>query len=254
MKFFLLWVLFSGTVSATLIPQTKEDFCGRFSQNENISILSNDPHNLIDFKNSGGLFNGGVCWWHTKFQRNLFYLTIFKPYEASPSREEIKKIIRNIRLGNQVVTVPGYFNANEFTSQNHAAIQKELEAWQIYDGVVLSRWIDGLNGRTHIHPQLLKRKMDELFQYVEVKKKMAYQKLQIKGITSHAWLVVAMRPMPAGYDLEVIDSNHPRETEIYSYKVGDDSFYIKKYGNFVPYLEYTREEERLVNVGRKFCL
>jgi len=78
-------------------------------------------------------------------------------------------------------------------------------------------------------------------------------KLQIKGITSHAWLVVSMKPGPNGYDVEFIDSNQPQRTQIYTFKNGDRSFYIKDYGNFVPYLEYTREEERLMAVGKKFC-
>lgn len=248
------FVLFQATsVFANILPQTKEDFCNRFSDTETIKTFSSDPQNLIDFKNGGGLFNGGVCWWHSKFQRHLFYLSIFQPYGPSPTKEELKTIIHNIRLGRQVVVIPGFFNVTDFTSQNHQAIQKELEAWQIYDGVILSQWIDGINGRTKIKPALLKKKMDELYQYVEVKNKIAYQKLQIKGITSHAWLVVSLKKMASGYDLELIDSNHPRETQSYSYKFGDNSFYIKQYGNFVPYLEYTREEARLVNVGKKFC-
>jgi hypothetical protein len=250
---FLISLSFFNSLQATLIPQTKEDFCSRFSDSKTINTFSNDPHNYIDFKNSGGLFNGGVCWWHSKFQRNLFYLSIFHPYDLSPTKEELRTIIRKIRLGNQVVIIPGYFNVKDFTAENHMAIQKELEAWQIYDGVVLSRWIDGLSGKTKTKPELLKIKMDTLYQYVEVQRKIAYQKLQIKGITSHAWLVVAVKPMPSGYDLEIIDSNHPRETEIYSYKFGDDSFFIKKYGSFVPYLEYTREEAKLVAIGKRFC-
>lgn len=243
----------SATVLAHILPQTKEDFCSRFSNSETIKTLAGDPQNLIDFKNGGGLFNGGVCWWHSKFQRHLFYLSIFKPYDPSPTKQELKTIIHNIRLGKQVVIVPGFFNVNDFTSKNNQAIQRELEAWQIYDGVILGQWIDGINGRTKIKPDLLKGKMDELYQYVEMKNKIAYQKLQIKGITSHAWLVVSVKPMPSGYDLELIDSNHARETQYYSYKFGDDSFFIKQYGNFVPYLEYTREEGRLLNVGKKFC-
>lgn len=253
MKLFIFLLLISHAVLAELIPQTTEDFCSRFHEADTLKVVSNDPHNLLDIKNSGGLFNGGVCWWHSKFQRHLFYLSIFKPYEPAPSKLEIQSIIRKIRLGREVVTIPGFFNVQDFSSQNKNAIQKELESWQIYDGIVLSQWIDGLNGRTKIRPELLKIRMDELYQYVEVKKKIAYQKLQIKGITSHAWLVVSVKPMPAGYDLEVIDSNHPGETEFYSYKFGDDSFFISKYGNFVPYLEYTKEELRLLNVGKKFC-
>jgi hypothetical protein len=251
----LIFIIFSLPVSlwGSLLPQTKEDFCGRFNDPQTIKSFSNDANNLLNFKNHGGLFNGGVCWWHSKFQRNLFYLSIFNPYSPSPAPTEIKKLIHKIRQGNQIVVIPGFFNVHDFSEQNRSAIQAELEAWQLFDGIVLSLWIDGLRGNTKIQPDLLKKKMDDLYQYVEVKNKIAYQKLQIKGITSHAWLVVAVKPMPNGYDLEVIDSNHPRATEIYSYHFGDDSFFIKKYGHFVPYLEYTKEEEKLMKVGKKYC-
>jgi hypothetical protein len=249
--FFILF--FSTSLLANPIPSSKETFCGRYDNNETIKTLSNDQINLISFKNHGGLFNGGVCWWHSKFQRHLLYLTIFKPYESLPTKEEIKKIVHNIRLGNQVVAIPGYYNAHDFTSENKNTIQKELEAWQIYDGVILSQWIDGISGTTKVSPKILQQKMDLLFQYVETKKKIAYVKLQIKGITSHAWLVVAVKTAPHGFELEYIDSNRPQELQTYNYKIGDDSFYIKEYGNFVPYLEYTKEEARIFNIGKKFC-
>lgn len=256
MKLFVIsffYIFSSVSLMAHPLPQDKEVFCSRYSDTEAIKALSNDPENLINFKNDGGLFNGGVCWWHAKFQRHLFYLSIFKPYEPVPSPQKIMSIIHNIRLGREVVTIPGYFSVKDFTTQNQQSIQRELEAWQIFDGVILSQWIDGINGKTKVRPSVLKEKMDELYQYVEVKKKVAYQKLQIKGLTSHAWLVVSVKPMPSGYDLEVLDSNYPGEPQIYSYKYGDDSFYIKAYGNFVPYLEYTREETRILNVGKSFC-
>lgn len=254
MKIIIFIILFlSNALFANVIPSSKESYCNRFNDAETIKSLSSDSINLISFRNHGGLFNGGVCWWHSKFQRHLFYLAIFQPAAPFPSADEIKKIIHSIRLGNQIVIIPGFYNVQEFTTQNKNAIQKELEAWQIYDGVILNQWIDGISGSTKVHPGVLKQKMETLYQYVETQKKIAYVKLQIKGITSHAWLVVSMKPGPNGYDLEFIDSNRPTEIQTYSYKFGDDSFFIKEYGNFVPYLEYTKEELRLFNIGRKFC-
>lgn len=250
---FIISYLITFKLSAELLPQSKESFCNRFNTENTLQTFSNEENNLLTFKNNGGLFNGGVCWWHSKFQRNLFYLAIFKPELPIPTNAEAKTLIRKIRLGNQIVIIPGLNNVAEFSSAYKNYIQHELEAWQVYDGVVLGRWLDGLQGKTHIRPELLKTMMDKLYNYVEVKKQIAYQKLQIKGITSHAWLVVSMKTMPSGYELEVIDSNHPSATSIYSYKFGDDSFFIKGYGYFVPYLEYTREAENLMRVGKSFC-
>lgn len=248
----------SFTALAAVLPADKEQFCERFGttqrSRETIQDLSGEVSNLMAFKNNGGLLNGGVCWWHSRFQRNILYLSIFRPEMPRPtSNKEIQNIIHEIRLGRNVITIPGYANFAEFSKLNQALIQKELNDWQLYDGIVLGGWMDGLKGDTKVPAATLERMISNIHQYVSVNKKIAYTKLQIKGITSHAWLVVGMKQMPSGFDLGFIDSNNPRMTEIYSYKTGDESFFIKGYGNFVPYLEFTREEEKLINYAKVFC-
>lgn len=251
-------ILFLSQSEAAPLPQSKEDYCARFSDapraSEILQEYSTESTNLMTFKNNGGLFNGGVCWWHSRFQRNIFYLSIFRPdLEKLKTQREIKELIFKIREGKSVVLIPGHHNFEEFSSENQKLIQSELNDWQIYDGVVLGSWIDGLKGNTKIKPELLSQMMKEVFDYVAVKKKIAYQKLQIKGITSHAWLVVGMRKTENGFELGYLDSNSPRMSLNYSYKTGDTSFTIKGYGDFVPYLEFKREEERIAAAARSFC-
>lgn len=132
-------------------------------------------------------------------------------------------------------------------------IQTELNNWQLYDGIVLGKWIDGLRGSTTVRALELKKSMDELFEYVSVKKKVAYQKLQIKGITSHAWLIVGTTKTEKGMEIGYIDSNSPKMSKNYTYLIGDTSFNTKSYGNFVPYLEFKREEIRLETIAKSFC-
>lgn len=254
----LFLLLLSLPTIAAGIPQSKQEYCARFgtssSDREIIQDLSSEAINLMAFKNDGGLFNGGVCWWHSRFQRNMLYLSIFRPdLPKPPTSSELQKIIRQVRQGTSVVTIPGYANLAEFSAQNQKYIQKELNDWQLYDGVILGSWIDGLKGDTKVSATTLQAMMNEVYNYVAVEKKIAYQKLQIKGITSHAWLIVGMKQMPSGIDLGFIDSNNPRMSEVYSYKLGDQSFNVKGYGDFVPYLEFKREELRLSSVGKDFC-
>jgi hypothetical protein len=123
----------------------------------------------------------------------------------------------------------------------------------LYDGVILGKWIDGLKGETRVKPELMQQMMNKLYNYVEVENKIAYQKLQIKGITSHAWLIVGMKKSLSGFDIGFIDSNNPKMSENYSYKFNDESFFDKSYGHFVPYLEFTREELKILNVSKIFC-
>lgn len=261
MKYLILALstLFSIQAYSTTLPQNKDEFCARFnttneSSQTTIQDLSLDPTNLMAFKNNGGLFNGGVCWWHSRFQRNIFYLSIFRPdLERPKNLAVIRNIIRQIRQGNSVVTIAGYRNLEEFSLDNQKLIQSELNDWQLYDGVILGSWINGLKGDTKVRPDVLEKMMNELNTYVSEKKKVGYQKLQIKGIMSHAWLVVGIKKMPSGFEIGYLDSNSPNQSLNYSYKNGDSSFFIKKYGDFVPYLEFKREEERLVDAAKVFC-
>lgn len=255
MKLLLSAITFilSQSLMAGTLPLDKREFCARYADATILESFSNDSANLMAFKNNGGLFNGGVCWWHSRFQRNIFYLAIFRPDLNKPKASEISQLIKEIRAGQSIVTIPGFSHFSEFSSAYQKEIQTELNAWQLFDGVVLGSWIDGLKGTTKVKAELLEKMMKTLYQYVEVDKKIAYQKLQIKGITSHAWLVVGMKPGPHGFEIGLIDSNKPTMSRNYSYKIGDTSFFEKSYGDFVPYLEFTREELRISSVAKKFC-
>lgn len=239
--------------NAGTLPHSKDEFCLRFTDSEKIQSLSSDQDNHMSFKNNGGLFNGGVCWWHSRFQRNILYLGILRPDLPKPPHVEAIKIIKAIRESSEIIIIPGFDSFYDFTKTYQDEIQKELNAWQIYDGLVLGGWIDGLEGDTKVAPDALKSMMNELHDYVTNKKKIAYQKLQIKGITSHAWLVTNTKMHETGMDIGYIDSNDPVATNFYSYKNGDESFFVKGYGNFVPYLEFKREEERISNLGKAYC-
>lgn len=257
-KLILIALLISYKTFAITLPQNKEEFCARFNNapgaSEVLQELSSDSVNLMAFKNDGGLFNGGVCWWHSRFQRNIFYLSVFRPdLEKPKSVQQRQALIHQIRLGSAAIIIPGYHNFEEFSLENQKLIQSELNDWQIYDGVVLGSWIDGLKGDTKVEASILESMMKEVYDYVAIKKKIAYQKLQIKGITSHAWLVVGIKKSDSGFEVGYLDSNSPRMSLNYSYKSGDTSFFIKGYGNFVPYLEFKREEERLSQSAKVYC-
>lgn len=121
------------------------------------------------------------------------------------------------------------------------------------EGIVKFNWIRGLRGKKSVSPEKLKSMMDELYQYVNVKGNIAYQKLQMKGLIAHAWLVVNMVKVPGGYDLEVIDSNTPYQTLRYTYRNGQTSFIHWMFGEFVPYLERAKELDHVKNAILKKC-
>lgn len=227
-----------------------------FCEERKMKDFSNDSLNQVDnrlsFRNQGGIANGGVCWWHSRFQRNATYLVTFAPEKVAPTQKEAKKIIDRIRRGRDVVEIPGFYNLFDFSVEYKTEILKELAAWQRTDGFINQAWLLGIKGKTRVEPEKLEKMMNEL--YFDVKTgNSVFQVLQIKGITAHAWLVIGMQKSGLGYQLSVIDSNFPTETMVYDYKVGDDSFYSPFYGNFVSYTYKSHEEERLQKVVKEYC-
>ncbi|MFA6238903.1 MAG: hypothetical protein WC635_16315 [Bacteriovorax sp.] len=237
--------------------QSVEQFCSDRSSAAFSKELTKSSENLMAFQNRGGIANGGVCWWHSRFQRNALYLTVFKPTEARPSKEEAEKIIADIRSAKEIVEIPGFRNFNEFSNTHRSEIQRELEKWQKGDGVIRFNWVIGLRGDNVISAEQMKRDMDELYQYVEGDGNIAYQKLQIKGVTAHAWLVVNMRAINdssgKGYDLEVLDSNYANRTNAYNFREGQTHFSHAYYGEFTPYLERKGEMEKINLTILKKC-
>ena len=234
--------------------QSMTQFCADRSSPTYVKQLIDSSENLMGFANYGGIGNGGVCWWHSRFQRNALYLTIYKPAEQRPTLDEAKIIVEKIRDAKEVIVIPGFRNFAEFSIDYRGTIQRELEKWQKGDGIIKFNWVVGLKGKSEISAEKMKASMDELYRYVEVNGNIAYQKLQIKGVVAHAWLVVNMQKTAnGGYDLEVLDSNYANMTNIYHYKPGMKGFNHAAYGNFVPYLERKEEMEKLRTIILNKC-
>ncbi|MCQ1058887.1 hypothetical protein LRP52_16630 [Photobacterium sp. ZSDE20] len=197
--------------------------------------------NLIAFKNTGGLFNAGVCWWHSRLQRAALYLTTYRPNEPKCSKKEAKKIIRNLIKGKEVLEISGFNNFAEFSIEFKEEIQKYLNLWQLFDGVLLWQWINGLSGSYETTPEKLKKYMDEIYEEVAVRKRVAYVKLQIKGIDSHALLITEIEKTSngQGYIFNFIDSNSPDSAFTTNYTYGQT--YLHLYNKSVPYLQ--REDD-----------
>ena len=235
-------------------PSTSEaSFCADRKDVNFVKDLTLSTSNLMAFRNQGGIGNGGVCWWHSRFQRNALYLTIYKPSIAKPTQDEARILIKQIREAKNVVIIPGYKNFRDFSADNADLILRELEKWQKGDGIIRFAWVKGLEGASTVEAGQLKSTMDEIYNEVEVNKNIAYNKLQIPGIDAHAWLVVHMEKVNGGYNLEILDSNFPTGTEIYRYREGDQNFDYHRAFAFSPYLEKTNEMEKINKTIQKQC-
>jgi hypothetical protein len=253
MKYLPLFLfLISLNAHANFSSLSKEEFCEDRKYKSFVKGLTQNSSNLMGFRNRGGLFKGGICWWHSRFQRNALHLTYFNPQAAKPDSKTALKLIRDIRFQNGIVEIPGFENFEQFSTVFENEIQKELERWQKFESVRFT-WIRGLRGSTSVNPEFLKTLMDDLYEEVITNNNISFQKLQMKGVTAHAWLVINMIQTQEGYDLEVLDSNYPKQTTRYQYKFGDSHLMYPGYSQFVPYLEHTNEVQWLHETIKEEC-
>jgi len=248
----LLLLLSSFSVSAFVPSQSKEEFCADRKDKSFVKSLAQFSANLMSFRNHGGIVNGGVCWWHSRFQRNALYLTYYNPHAPKPDRKTAIALIRDIRNQDGLTEIPGFNNFEEFSTAFENEIQDELERWQKFEGLRFT-WIRGLRGASSVSAEWLKELMDNLYEEVVTNNNIGFQKLQMKGLTAHAWLVVNMQKTADGYDLEVIDSNLPNATSYYQYRIGDKNLQYPYMGQFVPYLENVNEMKWINETIQEAC-
>lgn len=180
--------------------------------------LENDG-NRLSFGNSGGPLGIGLCWWHSRFQRNANYLAEY--VSGSTSREADQKAIKKIISGDEVVEVIGHRNLEALSRANRDAMIEALGSWQLTDSFVRQTWLRGaFNGSSHPSADALRAQMDDLYDKVGRRRFVIFQMLQMKGPAAHAWLVFDMKTSRDGYILRVIDSNAASPYDVY-YSYGD---------------------------------
>lgn len=208
----------------------------------------------MSFKNRGGLMNGGVCWWHSRFQRAAAYLVEFRPDLDAPADHEIPQLLKEIKSMSSVITIPGFNNFFDFTQRYQPKIQSLLEAWQREDGFINQQWLRGISGKYELEPAAMRDRMNTLYDQFKRSMKPVWIMAQIKGIESHSFLLVDMQQTNDGYELLVIDSNFPLENKVISYHVGQKNLkHPKDKYSFVPYLGFQKDFISIERGVSHFC-
>jgi hypothetical protein len=216
--------------------------------------FSHDEASRIAGYNHGGMFNGGVCWWHSRLQRAAIYLAEFRPELPKPNSYEAQGIINRLSSMSQVVVIPGYSSFQDFTRDFPYAVQHRLESWQREDGILRFRWISGLRGATALTDASMRGVMEAIHNMVAVQHRIVFEKLSMPGITSHAWLIIGSRKTSDGYVIEVIDSNSPGSTTEIEYRYGDNYLhYPYSTQPIVPYLQYDGDLNRIFWALQNYC-
>ncbi len=247
----------------------KSEFCSKTPEAILADAVKNE--NRLAFENDGGMFDSGVCWWHSRFERSADYLAVYLPNQPKPTEQEAKKLIHQIMLRKTVVVIPGYKNLLEFSKANERLIQKQLNRWQIRDGLGNQFWVLSLHGKSVVEPQKLEKIMDDIYKKFSASKKITTVVLQFKGIVAHMWNIVDMVPTGQGYLIKATDSNFESiQTQAdafvsLEYKKGEAAFTGSdvvlngtssrfSYDNFVPYLALNKLDFRRIEKARaEFC-
>lgn len=240
LPFFALLYSISGSYAS--------EFCERTHQNVLEQLQKSE--NRLSFENDGGLLNQGVCWWHSRFERAANYLARFRPDLPKPTHREAKALSRSLAHF-KVAEIPGYSNLNEFSRDHQDAIQKVLNSWQARDGFIYQKWVFGLFGNHEISATAMKRRMKKIVRKFEKDPKPIFLMLQYEGISSHAHLLVGVKPLNDGYQLDVVDSNFKKSTrsELYTY----NDTHLDPKDPFVPYIGFDGDFRKIKRSRTKYC-
>lgn len=269
-------LLTAFTLSAPLVLAS--DFCSRTPQE--IIEMPYSHLNRLSFENEGGLFGGGVCWWHSRFERSANYLADFKPDQPRPSQKQAKKIIHEIMLRKRVVVIPGYANLFAFSLDYQKLIQRQLNLWQVRDALLNQAWVKGLSGKYKTTASKLEKVMDKLYSQFQNAGSQFFIKLQIKGIIAHGMNIIKMEKTTQGYRVVTTDSNYVGnsnfdKTSFFDYVRGQTQFddvtvhsvatesnggsfeldqVVDIYAPFIPYSEFNKLDlKRINNALKNYC-
>ncbi len=154
-----------------------------------------------------------------------------------------------------IVEVPGYANLRDFSRDFQGLIQERLERWQVLDGLLGFAWVDGAMGDTELPADEMKDEMNILFMDTYKSQALSFLKLQLPGISAHAWILVSMIPTATGFDFYVIESNAPTQNIKTHYEYGDThlSMPYNSSWTFVPSLDFEADLDKIAESLREAC-
>lgn len=232
----------AGWINVQNLTPGKRRFCERRmhdlvdSLQENHSGKNKASLGAISFNNPPGTFGTGLCWWHSRFQRNATYLANYFPGKNPPSDKQAKKIIRAIATGRVVVEIPGFANLREFSSTYKSMIVKELNRMTMMDFPNL-KVFDRFGDTSEMHRNEMWTMMNDIHQKMLQHPQLMFlrQKKDLHNfVSSHSVLLLKIEkveedtgaPWPhdkniVGFDLTYVNSNSSGLLTKVPYKKGD---------------------------------
>jgi hypothetical protein len=236
MKYIILIVsIFTFNVFA---ETPKEIFCRQHASRAAIVANMSDYNNMLSVGNESGFLgmNTGVCWWHSRFQRNLSYLVQVDPTLPQPTDKEAKVLIQKIISGEEVVIIPGFQNFRMFCLKFQKFINKALVGWMNKDFLIKQEWFKAFNHDSILSITDFQSHMNEVYDDFKEADGLMFMMLKVHGPIAHAWLIAEMSETKDGWNLTIVDSISP----FYKYKIfiSDSASSIIPSGKFSQNKEY----------------
>lgn len=249
------------------LPKHKQQFCKGMPRNvkDRIPYWKDDRsgwnfNDTLAFENPPGPINAGMCWLHTRLQRQFTYLANYRPELPKPTKEQAKKIISDIVARKGVTEIPGFANLAEFSREYKAELVSAIDrmgwACVVKPTDCPARFADTYSPS----PADVQATMDSLYR----KQLLQHGDIQVirtrmkksSGITkpfeAHSMMILEMEPIRLpkekmelmgqviGYRLRVIDPNFQNRIEVVDYKFGDTSLNAG-FIDVIPYKHYEYE-------------
>lgn len=234
--------------------------------------LLNDGRMLMAFGNPDGMFKTGLCWMHSRFQRNTAYLADFHPERPKPTEAQVDVIVNKLARGEEVVPIPGFWNMYEFSKlyqEKITSVLNRLGVECVANGDCAKRIGDRSSASS---AEDMRSRMDALYSRFIGHQDVLFARIELSKfgpLYSHSILVVNVEPIRpvtgnplalmtgiAGYFLWVIDSNDPNQVRILEYRPGDTSLKYQWNGkpyNMMMYPDYEEDLNSFKTAIANYC-
>ena len=218
---------------------SKDKFCREHSSLKNIETRMRDYRNMVGVGNDSGFLgmNTGVCWWHSRFQRNSSYLVQMAPDQPAPTKKQAKELIKKIVSGKEVVVIPGHTDFRMFTHTYRKEVIGALRGWINRDFIIKQDWTKIFKGDAILSVGDFQNHMGNLHQEFIENDGIMLIILNIDGPIKHSWLVTNFQKNENGWDLSIVDS----ESALYVF----DIFISKDASSMLPSYKFEKNKEFL---------
>jgi hypothetical protein len=256
------------------LPQHKQQFCQGNPRNISLRLLPRSERdtrstlntwamdNTLAFENPPGPVGGGMCWLHSRLQRQFTYLANYQPTRPRPTQEEAQRIINRIVNREGVTEIPGFSNLSEFSAVYRSQLISAIDGmgWRCFVNPTdcAARISDSYNPSAADMQATMQTLYDRQTQQpgsIRMVRTRVHsdQNLVFRGLMAHSMLILDMVPIHdnssnipgvpgpiRGYRMKIIDPNHPNLVEPTTYLFGDRT--LRAGGlDVLPYTHYEYE-------------